>query len=87
MLFINFKPQKETNEAIVLKTSHTLSKLIEVCVERVPCPNSKLIKNLTVTLTTNRSLYPTNEYIQSFFSSLYIKHTVKLNKSLKLKFR
>jgi len=65
--------KKETNEAIVLKTSHTLSKLIEVCVERVPCPNSKLIKNLTVTLTTNRSLYPTNEYIQSFFSKSIIE--------------
>jgi len=60
--------KKETNEAVVLKTSHTLSKLIEVCLERNPCPNDKLIKNLTVNLTTNRSLYPTNEYIQSFCS-------------------
>nr|CAB3226362.1 TATA-binding protein-associated factor 172 [Phallusia mammillata] len=63
----------EENRTTRLSVSSSLAQLLGLCASRQPCPNTKLVRNLCVSLTSSTTRCPTLESIKSEFSYEILK--------------
>jgi len=65
--------KREENQTSVEAVSASISTLIGLCKNRVPSPNSKLIRNLSLTLTSLQTIFPTSQHLSTEFSDVLLQ--------------